>query len=338
MGILAASHVVRMQFRTIVLGLVVAAGVAGGGYAVWREQQKDWLPDGFAAANGRVEATQIEIATKLPGQLLDVNVREGDDVAAGQVLARVESDEVEAQLRGAESEVARLRQGLSQAEAELARLHSQTVYERGELDRVQKVFEKGFTSKDKLEAQQTKYASAQSAERAARAAADGAADAINTAQAEIDRLRSLLVHAELKAPKAARVQYRLAEPGEILASGGRVLTLLDLDDVYMTVFLSAADAGRLGIGSEARLVMDAAPEYVFPAKVSFVAADAQFTPKSVETEEERAKLMFRVKLVVDRDLVQRFRAQVKPGLRGVAYVKLRQDAEWPAALAPNLPQ
>ncbi len=327
-----------MQIRTIVLGLVVFAGVAGGGYAVWREQQKDWLPDGFAGANGRVEATQIEIATKLPGQLLEVNVREGDDVAAGQVLARVESDEMEAQLRGAESEVARLRQALSQAQAELARLHSQTAFERSELARVQKVFEKGFTSRDKLEAQQTKYSAAQSAERAAQAAVDGAADAINTAQSEIDRLRSLLLHAELKAPKAARVQYRLAEPGEILASGGRVLTLLDLDDVYMTVFFSAADAGRLAIGSEARLVMDAAPQYVFPAKVSFVAADAQFTPKSVETEEERAKLMFRVKLVIDQALVQRFRAQVKPGLRGVAYVKVRSDAEWPAVLAPNLPQ
>ncbi len=327
-----------MQLRSIVLGVVLAAGLAGGGYAVWRQQQNDWLPDGFARANGRVEATQIEIASKLPGELLAVNVREGDDVEAGQVLARVESDEVEAQLRGAESEVARLRQGLSQAQADLARLHSQTVYERSELARVQKVFEKGFASKDKLEAQQTKYAAAQSSERAAQAAMDGAADAINTAQAEIDRLQSLLLHAELKAPKAARVQYRLAEPGEILASGGRVLTLLDLDDVYMTVFLSAADAGRLGIGTEARLVMDAAPEFVFPAKVSFVAADAQFTPKSVETADEREKLMFRVKLVVDRDLVQRFRAQVKPGLRGIAYVKVRQDAEWPAELAAKLPQ
>lgn len=333
-----AFHVVRMQLRTVVLGIVLAAGLAGGGYAVWREQQKDWLPEGFARANGRVEATQIEIATKLPGQLLEVNVREGDDVAAGQVLARVESDEMEAQLRGAQSEVQRLRQALSQAEAEQARLHSQTQYERSELARVQKVFEKGFTSKDKLEAQQTRYASAQAAERAAQAAVDGASDAIDTAQSEIDRLNSLLVHAELKAPKAARVQYRLAEPGEILASGGRVLTLLDLDDVYMTVFLSAADAGRLAVGGEARLVMDAAPGYVFPAKVSFVAADAQFTPKSVETQDEREKLMFRVKLVVPAELVQKYRAQVKPGLRGIAYVKVESAAAWPAELAPKLPQ
>lgn len=327
-----------MKLRSVVLGLVLLAGLAGGAYALWQKYQRDWLPEGFARANGRVEATQIEIASKLPGQLLEVRVREGDDVAAGEVLALVESDEVEAQLRGAESEVSRLQKSVAGAEAELARLSSQTVYERSELVRVQKVFEKGFAAKDKLEAQQTRYEAARAAERAARAAVDGAIDAIETARAEIDRLKSLLVHAELKAPKAARVQYRLAEPGEILASGGRVLTLIDLDDVYMTVFLPAADAGRLAIGGEARLVMDAAPEYVFPAKVSFVAADAQFTPKSVETQSEREKLMFRVKLVVAPELVQRFRAQVKPGLRGLAYVKVRADADWPAELAPNLPQ
>lgn len=327
-----------MQLRSIILGLVVLAGVAGGAYAVWQEYKRDWLPGGFARANGRVEATQIEIASKLPGQLIEVLVREGDDVAAGQVLARVETDEITAQLRGAESEVSRLQKSVTEAEAELARLHSQTVYERSELARVQKVFEKGFAAKDKLEAQQAKYEGAQSAEHAARAAVDGAKDAIETARAEIDRLRSLLAYAALKAPKAARVQYRLAEPGEILASGGRVLTLIDLDDVYMTVFLLAADAGRLAIGAPARLVMDAAPEYVFPAQVSFVAADAQFTPKSVETESEREKLMFRVKLVVAPDLVARFRAQVKPGLRGIAYVRVRADAEWPAELAPKLPQ
>ncbi|HWA49699.1 MAG TPA: HlyD family efflux transporter periplasmic adaptor subunit [Dongiaceae bacterium] len=327
-----------MQLRSIILGLVVLVGVAGGAYAVWQRYQSDSLPDGFARANGRVEATQIEIASKLPGQLLEVRVREGDDVVAGQVLARVESDEVEAQLRGAESEVSRLQKSVAEAEAELARLHSQTAYERSELVRVQKVFEKGFAAKDKLEAQQTRYAAAQAAERAAQAAVDGATDAIQTGRAEIDRLKSLLVHAELKAPKAARVQYRLAEPGEILATGGRVLTLMDLDDVYMTVYLAAADAGRLAIGGEARLVMDAAPAYVFPAKVSFVAADAQFTPKSVETQSEREKLMFRVKLVVDPELVQRFRAQVKPGLRGIAYLRLDKEAAWPAELTPKLPQ
>jgi HlyD family secretion protein len=327
-----------MRWRATIVALVVAAGVAGGGYAIWRDHQHSASLEGIARSNGRVEATQIIISSKLPGELLQVLVREGDDVVAGQVLARVESEEIEAQLRGAMSEVARLQQSRSQALAERERLAAEVAYERSELDRVRQIYKKGFAAKDKLEAQETRYSGALAGLKAAQAAIEAADAAIATATAETERLNSLLKHRELTAPKDARVQYRLAEPGEMLPSGGRVLTLLDLDDAYMTIFLPAASAGRLAIGGEARLVMDAAPEYVFPAKVSFVAADAQFTPKSVETDSEREKLMFRVKLTVDPELARQFRAQIKPGLRGVAYVKFKAEAEWPENLKPKLPQ
>ena len=327
-----------MRLRSIILILVVVTGLAGAAYAIWRDHEHSASLEGLARANGRVEATQIIIASKLPGELLEVLVREGDDVAAGQVLARVESEEIEAQLRGATSEVERLQQARSQALAERERLAAQATYERNELNRIRQIYNKGFAPKDKLEAQETAYSSATAAVKAAQSGIEAVEASIETARAETDRLASLLKHRDLVAPKHARVQYRLAEPGEFLASGGRVVTLLDLDDAYMTVFLPAASAGRLAIGGEARLVMDAAPGYVFPARVSFVAAEAQFTPKSVETDSEREKLMFRVKLTVDPEIARRFRAQIKPGLRGVAYVKVAADAAWPADLAPNLPQ
>ncbi|MEJ1589538.1 HlyD family efflux transporter periplasmic adaptor subunit, partial [Escherichia coli] len=87
---------------------------------------------------------------------------------------------------------------------------------------------------------------------------------------------------ELKAPRDGRIQYRVAEPGEVLAAGGRVLNMVDLADVYMTFFLPTEQAGLLALGSEARLVLDAAPDLVIPANISFVASVAQFTPKTVE--------------------------------------------------------
>ena len=95
------------------------------------------------------------------------------------------------------------------------------------------------------------------------------------------------------------MQYQLARAGEVVAAGAPIVTILDLTDVYMTIFLPAADAGKLSVGDEARIVLDPVPDYVVPAKVSFVAADAQFTPKTVETKDERAKLMFRIKLKID---------------------------------------
>ena len=133
-----------------------------------------------------------------------------------------------------------------------------------------------------------------------------------------------------------RVQVRVAQPGEVLGGGGRVLNLLDLSDVYMTFFVPETVAGRVALGSEVRIVLDAAQGAVIPASVSFVASQAQFTPKTVETESEREKLMFRVKARIAPELLNKRLEQVKTGLPGMAYVKLDADAEWPAHLQVNV--
>ena len=113
--------------------------------------------------------------------------------------------------------------------------------------------------------------------------------------------------------------------------------MLDLSDVYMTVFLPEATAGRLAIGAQARIVLDVAPQYVIPAKVSFVAAEAQFTPKTVETAAERQKLVFRVKAQIAPELLRKYRTRVKAGLPGVAYVQVDPHAQWPPDLEVKLP-
>jgi HlyD family secretion protein len=142
----------------------------------------------------------------------------------------------------------------------------------------------------------------------------------------------------LKAAVSGRVLYRLVESGEVVGAGGNVLTLLDLDNIYMEIFLPAAAASRLEIGAEARIVIDALPEYVIPARVSFVSPEAQYTPKQVETQSEREKLMFRVKLRVPSEVVAPHVKKVKTGVRGVAYVRLDESVAWPAYLAPRLPE
>jgi HlyD family secretion protein len=112
--------------------------------------------------------------------------------------------------------------------------------------------------------------------------------------------------------------------------------MVDLSDVYMTFFLPTAVVGRIALGSEVRLVLDAAPEHVIPANVSFVADVAQFTHKTVETAAEREKLMFRVRAQVPPELLKKYIQQVKTGLPGVAYVKLDSKAPWPAHLQVNV--
>ena len=112
---------------------------------------------------------------------------------------------------------------------------------------------------------------------------------------------------------------------------------MDLSDVYMTFFLATENAGRIPLGAEVRIILDAIPQYVMPAKISFVSSVAQFTPKSVETAEERQKLVFRIKAQIDPTLLREHIEQVKTGVPGMAYVRI-EDRPWPAELQIKLPE
>jgi HlyD family secretion protein len=160
----------------------------------------------------------------------------------------------------------------------------------------------------------------------------GAQSTIEAAQATVERIQADLDDSLLKSPRDGRIQYRIAQPGEVLGAGGRVLSLVDLSDVYMTFFLPTAAAGRIALGSEVRLVLDAAPLHVIPAKISFISDVAQFTPKTVETASEREKLMFRVRAQLPVELLKKYITQVKTGLPGMAYVLIDPQAQWPENL------
>src|SRR5262249_16936111 len=162
--------------------------------------------------------------------------------------------------------------------------------------------------------------------------------AIEAAIADADRLRVDIADGVLEAPRRGRVQYRLAEPGEVLASGGRVLDTIDLTDVYMLFYLPEAEAGKVMIGAETRLVLDALPDVVIPATVYYVAAEAQFTPKTVETRTEREKLAFQIRARIDAELLKKYEPYVKTGIPGVIYVRLDPKVEWPERLHVRIPE
>nr|WP_319025400.1 HlyD family efflux transporter periplasmic adaptor subunit [Rhizobium terrae] len=329
---------------------------------------KDWNAEqamqGIASGNGRIEATEIDIAARTAGRLSDVLAREGDFVEIGQVVARIDIEQLTAQKREAEAQFARARIGIDTArslvnqrraekEAAAATVSQNEVALQSaqrRLARSEQLSRSGSVSDQALDDDRSRVETAKATVSAAKAqlaatdAAIGAAQSqvidaeasVEAAQATIARIEADLRDCELKAPRSGRIQYLVARPGEVVAAGGRVLNMLDISDVYMTFFLPTADAGRIAIGSEARIVLDAAPQYVIPARISFVSDVAQFTPKTVETEEERQKLMFRLRAQVPRELLQKYVAQVKTGLPGRAYVRVDPDAQWPAALSQPL--
>jgi HlyD family secretion protein len=155
---------------------------------------------------------------------------------------------------------------------------------------------------------------------------------INAAQAQVETIEVKIGECKLYAPVSGRVLYRLVEEGEMIASGGKALRVLDLLNTYMTIFLPTSQAGLVDIGSEARIVLDAIPNVAIPSKISFVSPQAQFTPKEIETESEREKLMFRVKVKIDAALLKEHMEKIKTGLPGMAYVRLNTALPWPESL------
>jgi HlyD family secretion protein len=326
--------------------------------------QPQGLPEGFAAGNGRVEAVEIDIATKTGGRVLHISAAEGDFVHAGEELAQMDTAVLQAQRREAQARLQQAKMGIETAQSQVIQRQAEQqaaealiAQRRAELDaaqrrlaRSQELAPKDAIPISKLDDDRAAFEAARAAVAAARAQAAAAQAAISQAksnviaaqstvaavQATIERIQADIDDSVLQAPRDGRVQYRVAEPGEVLPPGGVVLNMVDLADVYMTFFLPTEQAGRVALGGQARLVLDAAPQYVIPAEISFVADVAQFTPKTVETEEERQKLMFRIKARIAPDLLREHLHQVKTGLPGMAYVRLDPWLEWPPELQTKL--
>jgi HlyD family secretion protein len=266
-----------------------------------------------------------------------VRVREGDLVQKGQVLAQMDIEELTAQRLEAEAQLARARNAHATAKAVLVERESELKLARIELARAQKLVVQEAAPIQRLDRDRTRSETAEAAVHAAQEELHEAESAIAAAEASLQRIQTLLDESSLVSPIRGRVIYRLAEPGEVLSAGGKVVTILDLADVYMTVFLPTEQAGRVGYGAEARMVLDAFPELVLPASISFASPEAQFTPKEVETRTEREKLMFRFKVKIDQALLEQHLEQVKTGIPGVSYIRLAGAGEWPEELAVRLP-
>ena len=320
-----------VRVRNLVFWVLALAVLAGGAYYIYQHRPAG-LPAGFASGNGRLEATEVDVATKIAGRLAELGPREGDWVESGSVVGRLDADDLRAQLRAAEAQVVQAQKAVDETRAGVRKSKADAALAGKTLKRSEELVGRGFISRNKLDSDQTGMEGAMAGMAQASSRVAEAEAAVATAQARVDSLRATLNDTSLKAPISGRVLYRLAEAGEVLAAGGKALTLVDLSDMYMTVYLPTDKAGQVALGAEARIVLDALAEQAIPATVSFVAPKAQFTPREVETRSEREKLMFRIKLRADPAWLAAHRDLAKGGMPGVAYVRLDANAAWPATL------
>jgi HlyD family secretion protein len=319
-----------MSKKTLILiGVVV---VAVGAAIAWWLLSKPKLPPGFAGGNGRLEMQQYDVSTKWPGRLTKVLVDEGDTVDKGQVVANIDTEPLEAQLRSQEAKIKEAEDNLRTAQAQIQAKQAEFAYNDTEFKRSQALVARGAVSVQERDLDRAKADASRADLLAAKAQASRAQFAIDSATAEAERLKAELSDYTLRAPLRARVETRNAQPGEVLGPGGKVLTLDDLADVYMYVFLPTESVGKVALGSEARIVLDAVPNYPIRASVSFISPNAQFTPKTVETAQERHNLTFRVKLQIPKERLREFERFVKAGVPGMGYVRLDPTVDWPPQL------
>jgi HlyD family secretion protein len=322
-----------MPKKIILISLAIVA--IGGGAAAWWLLSKPALPPGFAGGNGRLEAKEVDISTKYSGRIKDVLANEGDTVNADQVVATMDTEPLEAQLRAATAKIREAQDNRNTALAEVNVKQTEFEYADKQYKRSKDLVGRGAVSEQERDVDLARADAARAALVGAKAQAVRTQSSIDAATAESEQIAAEIKDNTLRTPIRARVQTRMAEPGEVLPAGGKVLSTTDLSDVYMYVFLPANVSGKVSLGSEARIVLDAIPEYPIKAVVSFVSPSAQFTPKTVETAEERHNLSFRVKLQIDKERLRQYEAMVKVGIPGMGYVRFDNNAPWPPMLQVN---
>ena len=345
-----------MKKRILLWGAIVAAVCA----AFWLynviANRKPYDTEKFVMGNGRIEATEVTISAKLAGRIEKIYIEEGDLVTNGQKLVEMQTDELRADLLKAKASLAEAEAKVREAEATIAVKQAEvaaaqgTIAEKKSQLRGAENKERRFKStatgaipvteiEDVETVVQTHKATLMSAEASAKKAEadlESAKSRLEVAKASVEAQKAAIARIEVDikdstivAKHDGRIQYRIAQLGEMVGSGAGILNLVDLTDVYMTLFIPEKLIGQIAQGAECRIVLDAAKEWPIAANISYVSSIAQFTPKTVETEVEREKLMFRVRARIPAENLKKYIEYARTGLPGVAYVRLDSEAEWP---------
>ena len=322
-------NVRRLRFS---IGLFAVLFVAGGAGFYWWKHAQLQLPTGISWGNGRLEADEIDIDTKFPGRIAELRVDIGDMVAAGQLVARMDTRDLQESLQKSQAQVKQAQRAIEEAKANLEQQRTQQTLAAQERDRTQALLTKGFATRELFDQRKQALDGANAGLSAATNRVAEAERALEASQHDVGLYTVNINDNDLVAPRDGRIQYRIANIGEVLPAGGKVFTMLDISYVYMDIYLPAPESGKIKVGTEGRILLDAYPNAPIPAKVSFIASQAQFTPKTVETQSERDKLMFRIRVRIDPGRSRVHAASVRSGLPGVAYLRADPNVVWPKNL------
>jgi HlyD family secretion protein len=309
----------------------VGAAVLGVGL-YWWEHRASAIPAGIAWSNGRIEADEIDIQTKFAGRVAKLYADEGDRVVRGQVVAEMDTRDLADAFHRDQAIALQAVKALDEARADIIQQQTGVDLAHKEIVRTQSLLKNDYVTRELFDVQQQRLDGAQASLMVATAKLSEAEQAAAAAQHQVELDQTNIADNVLISPVDGRIEYRISNVGEVLGIGGKVFTMLDSTYVYMDIYLPMSEAGKLRIGDEARIVLDARPDRPLPARVSFLANQAQFTPKAVETKSERDKLMFRVRVSLDEQQAREFMDGAGTGLPGLTYIRVDPNVSWPKQL------
>ena len=253
----------RWWLRIAVL-LVILAGGAGGGYYYWWQYLRAALPSGIVYGNGRLEADEIDIDTKYAGRIAEMLADEGDMVKAGQVVARMDTRDLEASLKKSEAQVNQAQRAPSTRRTLTLRSRKPRSCWRSRNSTAPALLvQKGFQTKEVLDQRQQQLDGANAALNAANMRVIEFEHALDAATHDVELYGVQIADNTLVAPRDGRIEYRIANIGEVLPAGGKVFAMLDTSYVYMDIYLPTQEAGKVRFGADARIVLDAYPKSRF---------------------------------------------------------------------------
>lgn len=305
--------------RYLIAGvIVIAIAIAAVLFVSLRDKEKE----GIIEASGQVRGTEITVSSRIPGRLREMLVREGQPVRAGDLIAKVSSDELEARFQQSLHRIHNARATIERTRSEVAQAKSVYELAKKDYERYQALFKKDIISRQQFEETESGYRVAAARLKSARDALEEASAARELAESSKAEAESQLKETSIYAPSDGTVISRLVEAGELVGPGSPVVVIVDLSDIYVRVFIKETDIGKIRLGNPARIYTDAFPDY-FEGKVTEVSEKAQFTPREAHVKEERAKLVFGVKVGIENP-----KGFLKPGMPVDADIKWKEDASW----------
>jgi HlyD family secretion protein len=310
----------------VAAGLITLAAASGAAYWLLRPQPP---PAQVIYGSGRIEADEVRVGFETPGRLLENDAVEGESLLAGQVLGRVDASDYELQAARAESQRVAAAEAASQVDTQIALASHHARTAQVDLGRFQSLAPDGAVSAQEVDLAQNNYMAAADQVRTLRQQRAEAQAQAQVAAQTVALARSQIGKTRIVSPISGVVLQRLVEPGEVLAPGEPIAVLADLSSVKLKVFITEQVLGKIRLGAQAHVRIDAFPGRDFPATVSQVDAQAQFTPRDVHVADERSRTVYGVTLRAPNP-----DGLLKAGMPADAWILWDPRAGWPARLQP----